>query len=71
MGTFSDSKIRKACTPKVCDGCKDNIAKGELYLDYKLGQRWSVPYHIGCAVPSGCYCAALENRTDVRTTRKE
>lgn len=50
MGTFSDSKIRVARTAKKCAHCyKVDIAAGERYLDYKLGQRHSLPVAISCA----------------------
>lgn len=39
MGTYTESKYRKARREFVCRHCEGSIEKGDKYLSYALGQR--------------------------------
>ena len=69
MGTYDDSRVRTARTTKACAHCyKVTIPAGARYLDYKLGQRHSLPVALECAVKVKYtnseqlryFCAALQ-----------
>lgn len=49
MGTFDDSKIRKARKPKNCVCCRAPIEVGEQYLSYQIGLRNMLPVRLSCA----------------------
>ena len=60
MGTYDDSKVRRARTDKTCVACRKQIYSGTEYLDYRPGMRVHTPVHLRCAIDSGNYdCEAL------------